>query len=118
MRELLVRGANIEAAMNQGATSLYVASREGHLDVVRELLARGANANAAFNTGTMPLILASWRGHAEIVGTPSAAGADNRLSHAEQRSGELNSLEENRSSNTHKKCQSARSASTQKSAEA
>ena len=79
MRELLARGASIEAAKSFGVTSLYVASQEGHLDVVRELLARGTNVNAATNIGATPLIQARWLGHIEIVSALIAAGADKRL---------------------------------------
>ena len=64
--------------MNDGFTSLLIASQEGHLDVVRELLARGANANTAANSGDTPLIQASWGGHVEIVRALLAAGADKR----------------------------------------
>ena len=42
MRELLQRGAVVDAAENDGATPLFIASEKGHLEVVRELLARGA----------------------------------------------------------------------------
>ena len=64
--------------MNDGWTSLLIASQNGHLGVVRELLARGANANAATNSGATPLILASRRGHVMVVRALLAAGADKR----------------------------------------
>ena len=46
MRELLARDAAVDAAINDGATPLFIASQEGHLEVVRELLARGAAVDA------------------------------------------------------------------------
>jgi ankyrin repeat protein len=58
---------------------LLIASKNGHLDVVRELLACGAIVNAASNSGATPLIVASRRGHIEIVGTLLAAGANKHL---------------------------------------
>ena len=64
--------------MNSGETSLYIASANGHLDVVRELLARGANIEAASNGGFTPLILASWLGHVDVVRALLAAGANKR----------------------------------------
>ncbi len=76
MRELLARGANIEAAANDGATSLFIASREGHFDVVRELLARGANIEAATVDGATPLIHASYCGIVDVVRVLLAAGAN------------------------------------------
>ena len=61
----------MDAARNDGATPLYIASVEGHLEVVRELLARGAAVDAARNitetSSATPLYIASWAGHLEIV---------------------------------------------------
>jgi ankyrin repeat protein len=78
VRELLARGANIEAASNNGATCLFLASEKGQLDIVCELLARGANVNAATDVGTTPLIHASRCGRVEVVRALLAAGADKR----------------------------------------
>ncbi len=48
MRELLGRGANVNAVLtDSGSTSLMEACTAGHLEVVRELIGRGANVNAA-----------------------------------------------------------------------
>ena len=57
-------------------TSLYIASQNGHLDVVRELLARGANIEAADNDGVTPLIIASLFGCVDVVRALLAAGAN------------------------------------------
>ena len=77
MRELLARGANIEAVAQSGWTSLLVASYRGHLDIVRELLARGANVNVTIG-GRTPLMQASYYGQVEVVRALLAAGADKR----------------------------------------
>jgi ankyrin repeat protein len=73
----LACGANVEAAMNGGFTSLFVASQFGNLAVVRELLACGANVEAATADDSFtPLIMASFRGHVDVVRALLAAGAD------------------------------------------
>jgi ankyrin repeat protein len=77
--ELLDRGANIEAA-NNGATSLFIASKLGHLVVVRELLSRGANIEAVTgDTNTTLLMVASCFGHIDVVRALLEAGADKRI---------------------------------------
>ena len=44
--ELLVqKGANMEAAMADGATPLIIASQNGHIDVVRKLVELGAKVH-------------------------------------------------------------------------
>lgn len=43
VRELLVRGAQVEAADNRGRTPLMIAAERGHAEVIRLLLAHGAN---------------------------------------------------------------------------
>ena len=51
MRELLTCGANVEAATNEGATILIIASWAGHTEVIRALLAAGANKHHVDNRG-------------------------------------------------------------------
>ncbi len=76
VRELLARGASIDAA-NGGCTSLYVASENGHVDILRELLDRGANVEAATADDSFtPLITASFFGHVDVVHALLAAGAN------------------------------------------
>ena len=62
--------------MNDGATSLLVASEFGHRAVVRKLLARGANVNVADINSYTPLIRASNFGHVDVVSLLLAAGAN------------------------------------------
>ncbi len=75
VKELLNRGANIEEKDNDGQTPLIwgiflqqlnhfkwfiyfclIASRDGHIEVVKELLDRGANIKQKDNIGWTPLI--------------------------------------------------------------
>ena len=66
MRELLARGAAVDAAENDGYTPLIIASQKGHLGVVRELLARGALPGSAAHNGATALSVATANGHAAI----------------------------------------------------
>jgi len=75
LRELLARGANVEAADNFGWTSLVVASDKGLLEVVRELVARGANLEAATKSGCTSLYKAIYEGQLEVVRELLARGA-------------------------------------------
>jgi hypothetical protein len=75
VKELLNRGANIEEKDKFGQTPLiegiflqlfnhfkrfiyflFIASRDGHIEVVKELLNRGANIEEKDNDGETPLI--------------------------------------------------------------
>jgi hypothetical protein len=76
VRELLVFGANIEAADGDGLTSLHVASENGHLTVVRELLSHGANIEAATDNRDTSLYIASFNGHLDVVRELLARGAN------------------------------------------
>ena len=60
----------------QGFASLFIASQNGHLDVVRLLLQKGADKDKANNNGTTPLLFASLNGHLEIVLLLLQKGAD------------------------------------------
>ena len=46
VRETLGRGAKIDVRDTEGSTALHLASRGGHLAVVRELLDHGADVNS------------------------------------------------------------------------
>ena len=59
-----------------GTTSLYVASCEGHLEVVRLLLEANADKDKATDAGTTSLCAASRAGHLEVVRLLLEAEAD------------------------------------------
>ncbi len=64
---MLDNGAEIDRAMEDGATPLYIACRNGQLDVARLLLARGADAERANQQGTTPLDAAKKCRHDAVV---------------------------------------------------
>ncbi len=76
VRELLARGAAVDAVEDAGCTPLYIASQNGHLEVVCELLARGALPGVAATNGATALSRATANGHAAIAQLlRAAAGA-------------------------------------------
>jgi serine/threonine-protein phosphatase 6 regulatory ankyrin repeat subunit B len=68
--------AKINAANELGRTSLYLASKKGHLEVVKLLLEKGANINAANKSGT-PLDEAFQMGYLEVIKLLAAAQEGN-----------------------------------------
>ncbi|CZR67067.1 uncharacterized protein PAC_16966 [Phialocephala subalpina] len=64
---LLEKGANVNAAIEDGSTPLHRASMNGHLESVKLLLEKGANVNTATKDGSTPLHRASYNGHLESV---------------------------------------------------
>jgi ankyrin repeat protein len=64
---LLGRGAAVNDPNNRGVAPLHMASREGHLEVVRLLLEHGADLNAYNKAGQTPSDVASLYGKQEIV---------------------------------------------------
>jgi ankyrin repeat protein len=75
---LIKGGANINVrdSGNDGATALCVASRWGHIEIVKVLLNHGAAVNAASDLGITPLLEAAENGNAHIVRLLLNAGAD------------------------------------------
>jgi ankyrin repeat protein len=75
VKELLDRGANIEAESN-GETSLHIASNQGCITIVRLLLARGANIDAETSDGMTSLWIAIEAGELDVVRLLLARGAN------------------------------------------
>ncbi|KAH8649881.1 hypothetical protein BX600DRAFT_528913 [Xylariales sp. PMI_506] len=74
-RQGYLLGPDVDARGTSG-TSLQVASRQGHLDIVRTLLSAGANVNAKGGYHGTALSCASSAGHVDIVRTLLDARAD------------------------------------------
>ena len=65
---LAKQGIDVNQAMNDGRTPLFMASWKGHSEVVSMLLAKqGVDVNQAMNDGCTPLFIASQEGHSEVV---------------------------------------------------
>jgi ankyrin repeat protein len=76
VRELLARGADVNARANDGFAALHSASWKGHAEVVRELLSRGAAINTQADNGATPLTCACDTGHLAAATLLLNAGAD------------------------------------------
>ena len=65
---LAKQGVNVNQARNNGATPLFIASQNGHAEVVSMLLAKqGVNVNQAMNGGVTPLSASIKKGHTEVA---------------------------------------------------
>ena len=67
VRQLLDRGANVNAAIATEGSPLIGAARHGHQDVVERLIARGADPNLAVQLDGNALIMAAKSGHRRVV---------------------------------------------------
>jgi predicted LPLAT superfamily acyltransferase len=78
VRALVNSGADVNAARtDNGATAVFIAAQNGHLDVVRALIEAGADVNAArTDNGCTPVFNAAENGHLEVVRVLVEAGAD------------------------------------------
>ena len=75
-RELLAKGAAVDAADRRALTPLMWASAGGHTELVRHLLESGASAGRRAADGTTALMLASGNGFTEIARALILKGAD------------------------------------------
>ncbi|KAJ6527974.1 hypothetical protein DFH09DRAFT_1413900, partial [Mycena vulgaris] len=76
VRELLKRGADVNAQGGRYGNALQAASSGGHIETVRELLERGADVNAQGGRYYNALQAASSGGHTETVRELLERGAD------------------------------------------
>jgi hypothetical protein len=75
---LLDAGADKDAIMPNGCTSLTIASQKGHAGVAKVLLDAGADKEATTFNGLTSLYLASCNGHLEVVKLLLDAGVDTK----------------------------------------
>lgn len=64
---LLKNNADINAATNEGISTLHIAACENHEDVIKLLLKHGADVNAKTKEGSTPLLCALKIGHSKVV---------------------------------------------------
>ena len=76
LERLLDAGADINARDQHGQTSLMIAARHGHGEVVRLLVNHGAALDHSAKYGLTALMLAVIGGHTEIVRVLVNAGAN------------------------------------------
>ena len=87
LRLLSFHGADLNAATKTGGTPAFIASENGHVDVVRALGELGADVNDATKSGATPAFIASQEGHAHVVQALHDLGA--KLNKAEETGGKL-----------------------------
>ena len=75
-KNLLARGANINARNNKGSTALHIAVHYGHREIVEALVNAGADINAKGRYGMTALHWAADNGSEDIVKALVRAGAD------------------------------------------
>lgn len=79
VRELLKRGALVDAATKKGNTALHIASLAGQEAVVRLLVQNGASVNVQSQNGFTPLYMAAQENHDNVVRYLLANGANQSL---------------------------------------
>jgi ankyrin repeat protein len=60
-------GANVNTANDEGATPVYAAAGEGHVEAIRALHEFGADVNTPDEEGCTPVYVAAECGHIEVV---------------------------------------------------
>ena len=71
---LVKKGADEDAAKDDGCTPLFATCQNGHLEVVRLLVGKGADMDIAADNGAIPLYIKS--GHLDVVQPPVQNWAD------------------------------------------
>jgi ankyrin repeat protein len=75
LKDLMDRGADVNAKIQDGWTALMLAVANGHADIVKILIERGADVNAKTLRGKTAMMLAASEGHTGIVNVLKSAGA-------------------------------------------
>lgn len=75
-KELIEKGADVNAKGQEGTTPLMFAAGRGHTEVARLLIEKGADVNAKSNDNWTPLIWASSMGKTEVSKLLIEKGAD------------------------------------------
>ncbi|XP_063920116.1 ankyrin-3-like isoform X2 [Zophobas morio] len=78
-RELLKRGAIVDAATKKGNTALHIASLAGQEEIVRLLIQHGASLNVQSQNGFTPLYMAAQENHDGCVRYLLSKGANQTL---------------------------------------
>lgn len=79
VRQLVARGADVNAVTTTGATALHFAAASGSAEAVKTLLDRGAEVNVREpQWGQTPLMFAAAAGRTEVVKLLTGRGADVR----------------------------------------
>ena len=74
LKNLIEKGADVNAKNKYEQTTLHYAAREGHTEIVEFLIEKGADVNAKDKYGWTPLRLAAENDHTEIVKSLLANG--------------------------------------------
>jgi len=73
---LVLNGADVNQATQNGHTPLFVSSQNGHFSIVNFLVQNGVHINQARNDGVTPLLVSSQNGYLPIVKFLVQNGAD------------------------------------------
>jgi len=76
VRDLLGRGADVDARDRHGQTALMLSAHAGHREVVEALIGHRANLNITAKFGLSALMLAIVAGHEDVARHLAKAGAD------------------------------------------
>jgi ankyrin repeat protein len=76
VKDLLNRGAQLDAKSVKGKTALHYASANGHVEVVKQLISNGAEIDARDRDWHTPLMLAAIYGCNHTIQALLTAGAD------------------------------------------
>jgi ankyrin repeat protein len=72
---LIKNGADVDGCLD-GESPLFVASRDGSVDIIPILLQGGADVNLRRNDGATPFIIAIQEGHEQVIRLLLSAGAE------------------------------------------